>query len=559
VKSSLLTLGVILLLAGCSSTNEPCRERSVTEVLSVATVAKDTRPEALPVVTTVPDVRVDDWWTRFGDDTLTRLIEKAHDANHTLAAARANLAAAQAMWEYQRGGLFPQVDAGGDLTRSRTSDNGLSGRNRYTNYNLAATARWELDLFGRQRHLMNAAEAQAEATEAELKAMWVSVSAAVANAYLELRTLQGRLMVAEDNLKLQQANYDLQADRTAGGLTNELVKNQAEYDLRSTSATIPSIKAQIVAIENSLAILCGVTPGTLPTEIFASTTQTMDVGTASEQDDGAVRPAGLRPTGIPQPELIPLDMGFSASALRRRPDVIAAERILKATVEEVDAAKAERYPDIYITAALGLESIHIGDLMDWESHFYRFGPGVTLPIFRGGQITANIKMKTEAQRAAFAQYEETVLLALSDIRSAYSVYVNEQERLEQLRLGVQAAQAAYEIASNKYNAGLGDFFDVLDAQRKLFLLDEARVVSEGAIAASQVALYKSLCGGWEGEASVGVANQLFGNYSDADPLLKTIEPAPAATEYEKPAMQIIAEDPVTEDVEGELFGEAVTE
>lgn len=528
MKSSLLTLSAILLLAGCTAPSNT-KIRSVQEVLDASTVAADTRPDALPVVTAAPDERVDAWWTRFGDETLTRLISKAYTANRTLASARANLRAARAAWEYQRGALLPMVDADGSIMRNKTSENGLSNGNSYTNYNLGASARWELDLMGRQQHLIDAAAAQAEATEANLKAMWVSISSAVANAYLELRTLQGRLMVAEDNLKLQQANYDLQADRTAGGLTNELVKNQAEYDLRSTAASIPSLKASIVAVENTIAILCGTTPGSLPTPIVNS------VEVAAEGDEAAVetdevRPAGLRPTGIPQPELIPLDMGISVAALRRRPDVIASERMLASAMEELGFAQAERYPNFYISAALGVESLSFGDLVDWDSHFYRFGPGVSLPIFRGGQIEANIEMKTEAQRAAAAKYEETVLQALGEIRTAYAAYTQETERLAQLRLGVQAAQAAYEIASNKYNAGLGDFFDVLDAQRKLFLLDEARVISEGAIATSQVALYKSLCGGWQGNDVPEIAEQLFGVEGASDPLLMPVVEAEMTTE-----------------------------
>lgn len=528
MKTSLLTLTLCLLLAGCSAVNQRYEERQVTDVLAAATVAADTRPDALPVVTSAPDTRVDMWWARFDDPILTRLINKAYVSNRTLTAARSNLRAARAAWEYQRGALLPMVDGGGDIMRHRTSENGISGKQKYTGYNLAGTARWELDLFGRQQFLIDAAEAEAEATEANLKAVWISVSSAVANAYLELRTLQGRLMVAEDNLKLQQANYDLQADRNAGGLTNELVKNQAEYDLRSTAAAIPSLKARIVAVENTIAILCGATPGSLPPEIVSpvlseepAAEAASDVTAPATEEPAPTeqRAVGLRPTGIPQPEQIPLDVGISVSALRRRPDVVASERLLKAAVDRVGHAKLERYPNFYITASLGLDSIKFSDLLDWDSHFYNFGPGFSVPIFRGGQIRANIEIKTEEQRIAAANYEDTVLNALGDIRTAYSAYLQEQIRLQELRKGVQAAQAAYEIASNKYNAGLGDFFDVLDAQRKLFSLDEDRVISEGSIAMAQVALYKALCGGWEGEESPEVSEQLFGVTEASEPLL----------------------------------------
>lgn len=520
MKSSLLTLSVVLALVGCSSLHQPYEERSVTDVLNASTVAGDTRPDALPVVTAAPDARVDAWWNRFDDDVLNRLINKAYSANRTFEMAKSNVRAARAAWEYQRGALLPMVDGGGDIMRHRTSENGLGGRSRYTTYSLSGTARWELDLFDRQQSLIDAAEAEAEATEANLKAVWISVSSAVANAYLELRTLQGRLMVAEDNLKLQQANYDLQADRNAGGLTNELIKNQAEYDLRTTAAAIPSLKAQIVAIENTIAILCGTTPGTLPQEIVVMHHPEPETATDAPEGETEQRPAGLRPTGIPQPEQIPLDMGISVSAIRRRPDVIASERLLKASVDRLVHAKLERYPNFFISAALGLDSLKLGDLLDFDSHFYNFGPGFSVPIFRGGQIEANIEIKTEEQKIAVADYEHTVLTALGDIRTAYAAYLQEQERLQQLRQGVQAAQAAYEIASNKYNAGLGDFFDVLDAQRKLFSLDEERVISEGAIACAQVALYKALCGGWEDAEEQDVAEQLFGVNEATEPLLK---------------------------------------
>ncbi len=532
MKPSTLTLSALLTLAGCTALTPQYKERPVDAVLADATLAQETRPDALPALsdTAAPDTNV--WWSRFDDPALTRLLAKAYAANRTLEAARANLRAAQAAWEYQQGALWPSVDLGGDLTRQRTSENGLGGKNRYTDYRVAGSARWELDLFGRQQLLADAAEAEAQATEADLKAMWISVSTAVATYYVELRTLQGRLMVAEDNLKLQQANYDLQSDRSAYGLANDLIKNQAEYDLRNTAATIPSLKAQVVAAENSLAILCGVTPGSLPEELVAATPPPAPVhvdGASEGQPDEELHAQGLRPTQIPQSEAISFEAGIPIEALRRRPDVFAAERRLKAAVDLLGSAEAERYPNLYLSASVGLDSLKFSDLFDWDSHFYNFGPGVTLPIFHGGQIVANIEIKTEQQKAALAAYENTVLTALGDIRSALSGYTEEQKRLTQLRLGVQAAQAAYEIATDKHSAGLGSFFDVLDSQRQLFALDEARVISEGQIAQNQVRLYKALCGGWDGSEEPETADALFGERAEPEPLLGLIAPSPVRT------------------------------
>lgn len=504
MKASTLTLCALITLSGCNVIDPQYRERSVADVLADSSVADDTRPDALPAATAAPAPRLDAWWGRFGDDALTRLLAKAYAANRSLVAARANLAAAQAAWRYERGALWPSADFDGSLDRQRTSENGLSGKRRYTDYRLSGTASWELDFFGRVQYLANAAEAQAQASEADLKAMWVAVSAELATAYLELRTLQGRLMVAEDNLRIQQDNYDLLADRERGGITSALQKYQAEYDLRNTAASIPSLKAQIVSAENAIAILCGVTPGTLPAEVVAPPY-------TDAPAENAAKPRGLRPSGIPQAEAIPLDGGIPANAIRNRPDVIAAERRFKAASDTLGSAKAERYPSIFISGSIGLDSLKLGDLIDWDSHFYGFGPGISLPIFRGGQIVANIAIKTEQQRAALADYERTVLTALGDIRTALSGYAQELERLSQLRLGVQAAQTAYEIAYNAYTGGTGDFFDVLDAQRQLQALDESRVISEGVIAQDQVALYKALCGGWEGSETLDTPELLFGD------------------------------------------------
>lgn len=531
MKSSTLALCLLLTLAGCAIPNhKPYEERPVDEVLQAASVAKDTREDALPgLLGKAPAPALDTWWQRFADEPLNRLLAKAYAANRTLASARANLAAARAQWRYQRGALWPTADLGADLSRNRTSENGLSGKNRYTDYSITGGARWELDLFGRNTYLVDAAEAEAQASEADLKAMWVSVSADLATYYVELRTLQGRLMVAQDNLRLQQDNYDLLADRLQSGISNALVVSQAEYDLHNTAAAIPSLKAQITAAEDAIAILCGVAPGALPPEIvqipdFMSTPED-----AKDGQEGGRKAIGLRPTAIPTAKNFSLEEGIPADAIRRRPDVHASERRLKAATDTLGSAKAERYPTVYISGNIGLEALKLGDLFDWDSHFYNFGPGVTLPIFRGGQIVANIDIKTEQQKAALADYEHTVLTALGDIRDALSGCEQERERLRHLRLGVQAAQSAYEIAGNSYDAGIGDFFDLLDAQRQVLSLDDARVVSEGEIAKQQIALYRALCGGWEGNEAPETAQTLFGANVAPEPLLAPLAAPPAAS------------------------------
>lgn len=518
----ILTLSAFFaVVAGCTMVGPKYEERPVTDILLDSTITKDTRKGALPNVVETDMPEIDKWWERFNDDALTRLIAKAFDANRTLEAARANLRAAREVWKYQRGGLYPTVDATGGINRNRSSKNSISGKNDYTDYRVSGDAKWEIDFFGRTQHLVDAAAAEAEAAEADLQAAWVSLSSEVALRYIELRTLQGRLMIAEDTLGVQEANVKLLTDRSAGGISTDLERIQAEYDLQTTAAVIPSLKAQIAATENVLALLCGVTPGTLPAEIVSPKFPQKETSELGE--DGGPRVIALRTTSIPRPKRLPMDAGIPAHAISNRPDVIAAERTLKAAVDTVGSAEAERYPRIFISGSIGLNSIHMSDLVDWDSHFYNFGPGISLPIFHGGQINANIKIKTEQQKAALAVYEETVLTALADIRTALTGYAYEEERLGHLREGVNDAATAYNIAYNAYTAGKLRFFEVLDAQRRLFTLDESRVISEGAMAQAQVNLYKALCGGWTPDKSdEELAAYFFGTNAPSEPLLAPI-------------------------------------
>lgn len=510
------TLFSLLTLAGCTALGPQYGERAVADILTDAAVGGDTAAAGLAAEGRAP-ADLTRWWTRFGDPELDRLLQMAFRANRSLEASRANLNAARAAYRYQEGALWPTADIGGDLTRSRTSENGLSGRNRYTDYALSASASWEIDFFGRTQFLTDAAAAEAEASEADLRAAWVSVSSELATRYLELRTLQARLTVAEANLRSQQGTYEQARERYEQGLNDALPLYQAEYNLRTTEATIPALQAQIDTCENAIAVLCGVTPGTLPAEVTARPVSADERVDAAESGEVVILPSG-----IPQPDPLDLAEGIPADAIRRRPDVMAAERRLKAASDYLGSAEAEHYPRVYISGDLGLESLHIGDLLDWDSHLYRFGPGISLPLFRGGQICANIEIKTEQQKAALATYEDTVLNALAEVRDALSDYRRETDRLTVLRQAVTAATNAYVVAYRKWQQGLIDFNSVLDAQRYMLSLDESRVISEGDIAEAQIRLFRSLCGSWEPTADeASLEAYFFGDdAARAEPLLK---------------------------------------
>ena len=410
------------------------------------------------------------WWRVFDDPVLTNLVESALMNNLTLADSLAQVREARARLSVSRAGLLPAVDAVGAYNRFRNSDNaGLPGNG--DNYRAGFDASWELDIFGRRRRSAEAAQADFEAACATYENVWVVVAAETANAYVEYQELRKRLHVAQSNLELQQDTLEILSSRAKAGIGDDLAVEQARYNMERTRATIPGIRSGMDQALNALAVLTGVMPGELKFAV-ASPDKVLSV---------PVRTL----TGIP------------ASALRKRPDVRAAERRLAARCASIGVAEADLYPTFALNGSIGLDSLNSGDFLDSDSRFYSWGPSVTWPIFSGGSIRANIEVQKAVHEQAFLNYEKTVLDAVAELRNNLSDYVYEYERLESLQKAAQAARDAVDIAQDKYHQGLSDFNSVLDAQRSLLTYEELVVVSRGRIARDLIGIYKALGGGWQ--------------------------------------------------------------
>ena len=423
------------------------------------------------------------WWERFEDPVLASLVEGALRGSPDMREAVARVREARARRGLSRTGLFPSLDASGDAAFSGEIENeveetvlGGDATDEGTSKRFLAgfDAGWELDLFGGVRRSVEAAEAALQASRADLQDVWVSLAAEIALTYVEARTSQARLAVARANLEAQEETLALTRARHAAGLESELAVQQARYNLESTRARVPAVKAGLEASLNSLAVLQGKAPG--------AAHEALGVGGS-----------------IPVPP-VNVVVGIPALVLRQRPDVRGAERELAAQTARIGEATADLYPRVRLTGSIGLETLDLNRLGTTAVWPFGYGLSVQWPVFDAGRIRRSIEIQDALQGQALARYERTVLGALEEVENALSSYALEQDRLAALRGAAASARAAVELAGIRYQAGLIDFLEMLEAQRSLLGFQDQVAESEGAVTANLVRLYKALGGGWRSMA-----------------------------------------------------------
>jgi len=407
------------------------------------------------------------WWTTLEDPILTRLIGRAVQGNLDLKKAQARVREARARRGVSQSDLFPTLKATGSATRSRNSGEASTAQDSYA---VGLDASWELDVFGGVRRSVEAATADLQASEEDLRIVLVSLLGEVALNYIEARTFQARLAVAEANLAAQTETYELTAVRVQAGLTTALDLEQATYNLENTRSQIPTLRSGLEEAKNRLAILLGEHPGAVHAEL-----------------------AERQPIPVPPLEVA---VGVPADLLRRRPDVRQAERKLAAQTAQIGVATAELYPKFSLLGSIGLSALDLTKLVSAASRTYSIGPSVSWRLFDAGAVRKNIQVQSALQEQALIQYEATVLTALEEVENALVAFVEEQRRREALREASRAAERAVALAQAQYGAGMVDFRSVLDAERSLLTLQDQLAQSEGTVTSNVVRLYKALGGGW---------------------------------------------------------------
>ncbi|MCB9878943.1 MAG: efflux transporter outer membrane subunit [Planctomycetes bacterium] len=411
------------------------------------------------------------WWQQFGDPLLDELVERALQQNLDLRQSLARLAGARAQSGVADAGYLPTLDGNANYANSKASRNTPFGAfiPRTDIHTISFDAAWELDLWGRVRRSVEAADADLMASGYDLHAAALSVAAEVARTYVDLRAAQRRLSIANENLALQLQTLDLVKARLTAGLVVERDVAQAATNVETTRSRLPQLEAAAVTAWNRLAVLLGGTPDQLP--------------------------ATLRePMQLPQlPERVAI--GGPADLLRRRPDVQRAERQFAAEVARIGVASADRYPSFRLSGQIGISSNGANKLFDRDSDLLNFGPSLRWNLFDGGRLKHRIEALEANAEAAQVAYEQTVLLAIEETENAITRFGRERTRREALVRAASEARRAVDLAQTQYREGLSDFQAVLDSERIAATIDDDLASSDAAVATNLIALYKALGGG----------------------------------------------------------------
>jgi NodT family efflux transporter outer membrane factor (OMF) lipoprotein len=429
-------------------------------------------------------VEISAWWHALHDPELDSLVERALQNNPSLEIALARMQQARAFEVLVTGQALPRIDAaagggrgtGTDLARSGRVPTGLGSADyrpigEQIDMVAGFEATWELDLFGRLRRQIEAAHYDAQSAAAARDAVQVTVISDVARAYVDLRGLQTQLAVqlqslhaAQDLLNVVQARFDR-------GIINELDLTLARRQFATVQALIAPLQAQISATQQLIAVLLGQFPEDLVTELAA-------------------------------PALIPampdrIDAGIPIELIRRRPDIRAAEWDLAGATARIGVATGLLFPQVVLTGAVGAQGIGPGFSPERSQHLWSAGYSVFVPLLDFGVIDAQIKVADLQTQLLLVRYKQTIQSAVQDVDTAIASYAAQQDRLRNLGEAVVASQRATELATQRYDRGLTDFLNVIDAQRQEYDLEGQFAVAQTLVAEQFVALYRGLGGGWE--------------------------------------------------------------
>jgi outer membrane protein, multidrug efflux system len=411
---------------------------------------------------------------------LQSLVQQAVESNLDLRFAEARIRQARAVRGIAESFLGPTIDAAASYQRSEasvspTNGTGRSGGNTVnvtTNQYFAGfDAAWELDIFGGVRRGIEAADADLQASVEARRDVLVTLTAEVARNYIDLRAFQQRISIARQNLEAQKHSAKLTRQRFEAGLASGLDVANAEAQVATTAAVIPLLEASAWQTIYSLGVLLGQPPAALVQELA---------------------PALAIPIAPPS-----APMGVPSDLLRRRPDIRQAEAALHAATARIGVSEADLYPQFTITGSIGVRASDFGSWLDWSSRLWNIGPGVTWRVFDMGRIRSDIAQQEALQEQFFIVYQKTVLVALQEVEGALISLDKEQEHRKALVDAVAFNQKAVDLSIMLYAEGQTDFLNVLQAQRALFLTQDALAQSTQTISTNLVALYKALGGGWD--------------------------------------------------------------
>jgi NodT family efflux transporter outer membrane factor (OMF) lipoprotein len=476
-----ILLGSIVTLSACAAgptyrTPKPDAPPQFTARVSPLNASASNTASAAPV-------ELSSWWRSLNDAELNSLVDRAVKSNLDLEIALDRLQQARSYEAVVVGHALPEVDASGaagrgtgsDLTKGRaaqvlrSADDGAGLQQINTIVGFDAV--WEIDLFGKFRREFQAVSAETDAARAARYDVLTAVIGDVVRAYVDLRGFQiraGILHQASDVLRESLRIVNIRYER---GITNELDVALATRELATLEGQIAPVEAEVKAAQYALAVLVGEYPENMVAEL-------------SKPDLIPTMPPAAAPG-------VPLDL------LKRRPDIQQAERELAAATARIGVATANLFPDVTVSASIGSQSQGWGTLPNVSKHIWSFGPGAIWPLLDFGALDAQIEVADFAAKASLAHYRKTILYAVQQVDSSLDAYEAQELRMAKLSVAMTAGQRAVDLATARYNRGLTDFLNVVDAERQFYDLQEQYADAQVSQGEQFVQLYKSLGGGWQ--------------------------------------------------------------
>jgi NodT family efflux transporter outer membrane factor (OMF) lipoprotein len=417
------------------------------------------------------------FWEAVGDTTLVRLVRQTLAANGDLRAAAARVEQARAHRTEAALDLAPVVTASAGYTRERLSLAGMPGPvDRDRDYwDAGIQGSWEIDLFGRLRGGLRGRNALLGSSEADERDVQVIVTAELARGYVELRGLQEQLTVARENAANQERTFELTRRRLEAGRGNELDTERARAQLSQTRAAAVDLEARVTSAGYRIAVLAGREPETVLAEL-----------------------SPLQPIP-PLPEFAAPVPGLLDAVVRRRPDVLSAERRVAAAAAFHGAANADYLPRLAIVGGLGTSTNEFDQIGGTGTSRYAVGPVVSWPLLNLGRVKAGADAARAQRDAAQAEYEQTMRRASEEIRTSVVRYDAARSRLALLEEAAQASRRAAELALRRFEGGAADFLQVLDADRTRLAAEEQLARGRAEAAALLVGLYHAFGAEWPGD------------------------------------------------------------
>ncbi|WP_322041927.1 efflux transporter outer membrane subunit [Paraburkholderia sp. J67] len=431
------------------------------------------------------------WWLTFDDPQLNALITAAFAHNPDLRAAQARLRESRAQLQQQRGAEMPKISASAAAPRMREPDlstfsqsqgssssgssSGSSGRGPLQFYTAGFDASWEIDLFGGTRRAVEAASDEADAVDADLADAQVSLAAEVAQAYVDLRDQQQRLLIAQRTADLQQQSLTLTEQRRAGGTAADVDVERLTTQVETTRSTIAPLASQVETSLDQLAVLTGKAPGALDAELAAP------------------RALPALPASVP--------VSDPATMFAQRPDIRAAERRLASSNAQIGEHVADFLPKLTLFGDLGFTAADPGHLLRKNNFSWVGVPYLQWNLFDFGRTLGAVHGAEASRDEAEARYEKTVLAALQDANGALSRYGYQREHLVTLQKVQDSAQRSAVLMRQRYRAGASTLVDLLDTQRAEFLAQQDVISGQAELLKDFISIQKSLGLGWTSNAS----------------------------------------------------------